>query len=314
MAKEIFVGIDVSKRTLDVAVRPGNDFWSVPNSAKGIATLVSRLSELKPTRVVLESTGGYEKQAAKALFEARVPVAVVNPRRVREFARSIGQLAKTDKLDAQVLAKFADKVRPNSVRLPTEAEARLQSLRRRRQQLLNMRVAEKNRLETIHPDLAAQVQRHLEWLDKEIKALEKEMEELIEQTPSLKQKAEIIRSAPGVGPMLTFALLAEVPELGDADRKHIAALVGVAPINQDSGARSRKRHIRGGRPAVRHVLYMATLSAIQYNPVIRAKYQRLIEAGKERQVAVVACMRHLLVILNAMVRSMQPWQPQISLS
>ncbi len=314
MAEDVFVGIDVSKHSLDVAVRPNDDFWSVKNSAKGITTLVARLSQLKPTLVVLESTGGYEKQAVKALVAARIPVAVANPRRVRDFARSTGQLAKTDKLDAQVLAKFADRVRPNPVHLSTEAEERLQGLLRRRQQLLDMRVAERNRLESIHPDLAEQVQRHIEWLEEEIRRLEEQMEELIEQESSLKQKAEIIRSVPGVGPVMTYTLLSEMPELGLLDRKQIAALAGVAPLNRDSGKRSRKRHIRGGRPVVRHVLYMATLSAIQHNPVIQRVYHRLKEAGKERLVAVVACMRKLLVILNAMVRSMQPWQPQLPLS
>jgi transposase len=309
MAEELYVGVDVSKHSLDVAVGQAGDFWSVRNNSKGIETLVARLQALAPTLVIFESTGGYELAAARALYVAEIPVAVVNPGRVRQFARSIGQLAKTDKIDARLLAHFAERVQPSPSRLPDEQEQYLMSLVRRRRQLLEARTAEINRRDSTHRALRPQLEKHIAWLSAEIEALDQQMDDFIDQHPLWSQKDEILQSAPGVGSVLSRTLLVEVPELGHLNRQQIAALIGVAPMNRDSGPKRGRRSIRGGRPAVRSVLYMGTLSAIQYNPVIRAFYQRLLENGKEKMVAVVACMRKLIVILNAMARDQRPWCP-----
>ena len=311
MTEAVYVGIDVSKATLDVAVGVKGDFWQVENNPKGIENLVERLKAVKLALVVLESTGGYEKPAANALFVSDLPVAIVNPGRVREFAKSIGQLAKTDKLDARLLAQFAEKVKPALTRLPNEDEQHLIGLVRRRRQLLEMRTAEINRQDTIHRALEVQLRSHIDWLTTEIEALNQEIDDFISQSPLHSQKDAVLRSAKGVGTVLSRTLIAEVPELGQLNRKEIAALIGVAPMNRDSGTRRGKRSIRGGRANVRSVLYMATLSAIRHNPVIRVFYQRLLDNGKEKMVAVVACMRKLLVILNAMVRDLQPWNPDL---
>lgn len=309
MTEAVFIGIDVSKATLDVAVGQNGDFWRVKNAPAGIQTLVERLEALTPALVVLESTGGYELRAASALYVAGLPVAVVNPGRVREFARSIGQLAKTDKLDARLLAAFAEKVKPAPSRLPDEKEQLLTGLVRRRRQLLEMRTAETNRLDTIHPSLVQQLRSHIDWLTTQIQALDQQIDDFIDQSPLWSHKDEVLQSTPGVGTVLSRTLLAEVPELGHLSRTQIAALIGVAPLNRDSGAKRGKRSIRGGRANVRCVLYMATLSAMQHNPVIRVFYHRLLANGKEKMVAVVACMRKLLVILNAMARDLRPWSP-----
>jgi len=307
MAEAVYIGIDVSKASLDIASGQVGDFWQIKNTSKEIENLVERLTEISPALIVLESTGGYELQAAQALYLAGLPVAVVNPGRVREFAKSIGQLAKTDKLDARLLADYAEKVKPPLSRLPDEEEQYLKSLVRRRKQLLEMRTAEINRCDTTHHTLQAKLQNHIDWLTSEIKALNDEINDFIDQSPLFSLKDEILQSAPGVGPVLSRTLLAEVPELGHLSRTKIAALIGVAPMNRDSGSKRGKRSIRGGRPSVRSVLYMATLSAIRFNPVIRAFYLRLVDKGKEKMVAIVACMRKLLVFLNAMARDMQFW-------
>lgn len=309
MTKEVYVGIDVSKAVLDVAVGQSGDFWSVKNKAIGVQTLVERLEALAPALIVLESTGGYELRAASALYMAGLRVAVVNPGRVREFAKSIGQLAKTDKLDARLLACFAARVKPAPSRLPDEKEQHLIGLVRRRRQLVDMRTAETNRLDTTHPSMQSQLRAHLQWLRDEIEALNQEIHDFINQNPLWSLKDEILRSAPGCGPVLSRTLLADVPELGHLNRGQIAALIGVAPFNNDSGPNRGKRTIRGGRTKVRGVLYMATLSAIRNNPVIAAFYRRLLDNGKLKMVAIVACMRKLLVILNAMARDMRPWNP-----
>jgi transposase len=312
MTESIYVGIDVSKAILDVAIGQAGEFWQVKNNQKGIEKLVKRLSEISPILVVLESTGGYEFSAAKALYVAGISVAVVNPSRVREFAKSIGQLAKTDKIDARLIALFAERVKPALSRLPDEDEQHLTALVRRRRQLLEMRTAEINRRDRTHHTMQAQLQSHIDWLTTEIDALNQEIDDFIDQHPLWSQKDEVLQSAPGVGAVLSRTLVAEVPELGQLNRTKIAALVGVAPMNRDSGSKRGKRCIRGGRPQVRSVLYMATLSAIRCNPVIRDFYQRLLDNGKEKMVAVVACMRKLLIILNAMARDQQPWNPVLS--
>jgi len=307
--KEVFVGIDVSKMQLDVAVGEDGAFWSVTNDSEGIQELVERLKAVSPTLVVVESTGGLETPVVAEMAAAGLSVAIVNPGRVREFAKSVGLLAKTDKLDARLLTRFAAAVKPPASRLPSEEEQYLTGLVRRRRQLLEMRTAEKNRLNTTRIALRERIDNHIAWLNKEVEALEDEIDDFIRQSPLWAKKEAILKSTPGVGPVTSCTLLSELPELGQLDRKKIAALVGVAPMNKDSGPRRGKRCIRGGRVSVRSVLYMAALTATRFNPTIRAFYLRLLENGKEKKVALIACMRKLLVILNAMIRDLEPWHP-----
>jgi transposase len=308
-AQEMYVGIDVSKEHLDVAVGEDGAFWCVPNDGEGIQELVERLLEQSPTLIVVESTGGLETPVVAEMVVAGLSIAVVNPGRVREFAKSVGLLAKTDKLDARLLARFAAAVKPAASHLPSEEEQYLTGLIRRRRQLLEMRTAEKNRLNTTQIVLRQRIDNHIAWLDKEAKSLEAEIDEFIKQSSLWANKQDILESTPGVGSVTAYTLLAELPELGQLDRKKIAALVGVAPMNKDSGPRRGKRRIRGGRPIVRSTLYMAALSATRFNPVIRAFYHRLLESGKEKKVAITACMRKLIVILNAMIRDLKSWHP-----
>ena len=304
----VFVGIDVSKERLDVANGADGETWWVENSPTGLVSLKEKLGALQPELIVLESTGGFEALALAELYAAGLRIARVNPGRVREFAKSIGQLAKTDKLDAQLLARFAQAVRPEASMLPDEDTQLVVALLNRRRQLLEMQVAEHNRLSTAPKTLRERIRKHLEWLKSEIHDLDKDLENFIQSSPLWKEKGDLLRSVPGVGNITAFTLLAELPELGSLDRKEIAALVGVAPFNLDSGHHSGKRHIHGGRPAVRSILYMATLSASRFNPVIRSFYQRLRKAGKLPKVALVACMRKLLTILNAILRSRSLWR------
>jgi transposase len=315
MAEEstsLFMGIDVSKERLDIGAGTGGATWAVENSPAGLSSLKEKLTELKPTLIVLESTGGYESLALAELYAAGFQVARVNPGRVREFAKSIGQLAKTDRLDAQLLARFAEAVRPEPSVLPSFAEQELAALVNRRRQLLEMHVAEQNRLSTAPKPVRKMILEHLDWLKSAIRKLDEGLDDFIQGSPLWKEKGELLRSVPGVGNVTAFTLLAELPELGTLDRKEIAALVGVAPLNHDSGRHSGKRRIHGGRSAVRNVLYMATLSATRFNPVIRKFYQSLLKAGKLKKVALVACMRKLLVILNAILRSHSPWRSPLA--
>lgn len=304
-----YVGIDVSKERLDVATHPSPQSWSVANDPKGIAQLVEQLTALQPSLIVVEATGGLEMPLVAELYATHLPIALVNPRRVREFARSIGLSAKTDKLDAQLLARFAEAVKPAPSRLRTSEEQYLSALLTRRRQLLDMIGAEQSRLASTHPDLQGQVETHIQWLQAEVEKLEKALGDFLRQTPLWKDKEELLRSVPGVGLVTACTLLADLPELGTLNHKKIAALVGVAPFNQDSGRRQGKRRIRGGRPRVRHVLYMATLAAVQFNPIIRRFYHNLLARGKTKKVALVACMRKLLTILNAIMAHQTPWQP-----
>ena len=301
------VGIDVSKDWLDVALGTQAQPWRVANSAEGILDLVARLRSLPVELIVLESTGGLEGLLLAELHAAGLPVARVNPGRVREFAKATGQLAKTDRLDARLLAHFAERIRPEVVRLPSEDEQYLAALVSRRRQLLEMRVAENNRLSTTPQRLQARVNKHLDWLQAEIDQLEQDIQDFIRQTPLWREKGDLLRSVPGIGDITACTLLAELPELGLLNRKEVAALVGVAPFNRDCGRSQGQRHIHGGRTSVRNVLFMATLSATRFNPVIRAFYQHLLANGKEKMVALVACMRKLLTILNAILRHRQPW-------
>ncbi len=307
---ETFVGIDVAKAKLDIFVN--GEAWQVTNDPSGISELITRLKPLPLGLIVLESTGGYESLVLGELYAAGLPVARINPGRVREFAKSVGQLAKTDVLDARILARYAELVRPTQAVMPSEEEQQLAALVNRRRQLSEMRVAEKNRLGTAPKKLRDGISAHIQWLTKEIDHIEKDMDDFIQQSPLWREKDELLKGVPGIGDVSSRTLLSELPELGRLSHKEIAALVGVAPFNCDSGRMRGKRRIRGGRSSVRSVLYMATLCCTRYNPVIRTFYQRLIRNGKEKKVAIVACMHKLLTILNAILRSRQPWRPAFS--
>ena len=307
----LFVGIDVSKDCLDVAVRPTGEAWQVSHDSRGINDLVERLGELAPQLVVLEATGGMEMVLAGELAASQLAIAVVNPRHVRDFARAAGKLAKTDALDAQVLAHFAEAMRPASRPLPDDASQELRALMARRRQLVEMITAEKNRLRTAAPRIRPKVQEHIRWLEESLVDLDRDMGDFMRSSPMWRDKDQLLRSTPGVGPVLSMTLLSDLPELGALNRGEIAALVGVAPFNRDSGALRGKRTVWGGRRQVRAALYMAALVATRYNPVLRDFYQRLCEAGKPKKVALTACMRKLLTILNVMVKHNRHWNPAI---
>lgn len=307
----VFVGIDVSKKWLDVAVIPSNESWRTENTDEAIHALMERLRARQTERIVVESTGGFEVRLVTELYKNGLPVSRVNPARVREFARSIGQLAKTDKLDAKVLARFAEAVQPPLTRLPNEAEQALSALLARRKQLLEMLTAEQNRLETAPTGIRSSLQEHIQWLRDQGKKLDREIDKFIQTHPDFKHKDEILQSTPGVGKVTASTLVANLPELGECDGKQIAALVGTAPFNRDSGFKKGKRSIQGGRAEVRQVLYMAALSATRHNCIIKTFYQRLLAAGKKKKVALVACMRKLLTILNAMLAHHSYWKPVV---
>jgi transposase len=307
-----YVGIDVSKAHLDIAVRPTNECWQENNDIQGIGSLVEKLIRLRPTLIVLEATGGYEMPGACALGAAGLPVAVINPRQARDFAKSLGRLAKTDKIDALMLARFGESVRPEPRNLPDEQALQLQALLVRRRQLIEMLVAEKNRMHTTHRTVRPHLQEHIDWLEKELSEIDHDLQDQLRQSPIWREKEDLLRSVPGIGPVTSITLLAELPELGQLNRKQIAALVGVAPFNCDSGKMRGKRAIWGGRACVRNALYMATLSASRFNPIIRTHFQHLINQGKPAKVALVACMRKLLTILNAMIHVMKAWQPRLA--
>jgi len=304
-----FVGIDVSKHQLDVAVRPRGETWTVAHDEAGLSALVARLRALAPTLIVLEATGGLEVALAGALATATLPVAVVNPRQVRDFARSTGTLAKTDRLDAQLLAQFADTVRPEPRLLPDAQAQELTALLQRRRQLVEMLTAEKNRLALASRRIRPQLQAHIEWLYKQIAQFDDDLRQLVRASPLWREKDDLLRSAPGVGPVLATTLLAALPELGRLTRQQIAALVGVAPLNRDSGTLRGRRTVWGGRAHVRAVLYMSTVVAMRHNPVVAAFYHRLRAAGKAPKLALTACMRKLLTILNAMLKHHTHWAP-----
>jgi transposase len=308
MATSSYVGIDVSKDRLDVAVLGENEEKQVCNSQAGIKELVRWMMELQPELIVVEATGGYQRAVVEACFWAGLPVAVVNPARVRQFARACGLLAKTDKLDAQVLAVFGQRVQPKLYEGKSEAEKQLSALLVRRKQVEEMLKAEQNRLRTISPSLQNSVERIIAILKEEKKRLDEQIRDLMDAQKAWHKQTEILASVPGVGMVTTATLLAELPELGKMDRKKIAALVGVAPMNYDSGKRRGYRKTKGGRTTVRSVLYMSTLVATRYNPVIQKQYQHLLKRGKEKKVALTACMRKFLTILNAMVRDQQPFR------
>lgn len=307
---EIFVGIDVSKAWLDVAVHAQKETTRFSNDEAGITSLVKKLKKLKPKLIVLEPTGGFEMLGVAELSQAGLPVAVVNGKRVRDFAKATGQIAKTDKLDARVLAHFAAAIRPEVRSLRSEDEAQLTALLTRRRQILDMLTVEKNRLVTVRARMRPDLEAHIHWLSTHLKELDQEIEEFIKGSPLWKEKDTLLQSVPGVGPVTSATMLGMLPELGHLSRQAIAALVGVAPMNKDTGNRQGKRSVYGGRADVRSVLYMAALSAKKHNPFIRKFYERLIRHGKEKKLALTACMRKLLVILNAMVRTNLPWRLQ----
>ena len=311
MGAGVFIGIDVAQATLDVAVRPSGERWQAANDARGIAELVPRLQALSPTLLVLEATGGLELPLLAALGGAGQPVVAVNPRQVRDFAKAVGKLAKTDAIDAQVLAHFAEAVRPTVRPLPDAMTQTLAALVTRRRQLVEMLVAEDNRRRSAPAAIRADIQAHIDWLRKRLKDLDKELGQALRASPLWRAQEDLLRSVPGIGPTVTATLLAELPEPGTLDRKQIAALVGVAPLNRDSGTLRGKRSVWGGRAAVRAALYMAALVATRRNPVIRALYARLLAAGKVKKVALTACMRKLLVILNALLKHRTHWAPPI---
>ncbi len=310
-SSECFVGIDVSKADLEVAFLPEERVEKASNNERGISALVEELRALSPTLIVLEATGGLEVPAVGAFALAELPVVVMNPRQVRDFAKASGKLAKTDSIDALVLAQFGQLMRPEPRPLKDEQTQELEALITRRRQLVEMLTAEKNRLgRALQKRMQRDIKAHITWLEKRLKDVNQDLQNTISNTPLWREKDKIIRSVPGAGPVLSVTLLAKLPELGKLDRRQIAALVGVAPFNCDSGKYRGHRRVWGGRSSVRSALYMATIAAIRFNPVIKAHYQRLLQAGKKPKVAITACMRKLLIILNAMMRDHTLWTAQ----
>ena len=284
---EVYVGIDVSKARLDVAVRPSGEGWQITHDTHGIATLVERLQALAPVLVVLEATGGMELPLAGELAAGGLPVVVVNPRQVRDFAKATGKLAKTDSIDAHVLAHFAGAVQPALRPLPDASAQELRALSVRRRQVIEMLTAEKNRWGMARPSVRPGIKDHITWLERTLAGLDEDLGRALRESPVWREKEELLRSVPGVGPVLSFTLLAELPELGTLGRRQVAALVGIAPLNRDSGTLRGKRTIWGGRASVRAALYMAALAATRFNPLIRAFYQRLCSTGKAKKVALI---------------------------
>jgi transposase len=309
---QTFIGIDVSKATLDVAILPSTETFSVENHKSAFPALVERLQALSPRCIVLEASGGYEMAVAASLAAASLPVAVVNPRNAREFAKATGRLAKTDRLDSLVLAHFAEAVKPQCRPIKSSAQRELDELLGRRRQLVEMHVAEQNRLgQATTSAVQKEIKAHLAWLEKRISSTDTQLKDQLKRSPVWRERDNLLKSVPGIGAVTSTTLLAALPELGLLCRKKIAALVGVAPINDESGKRRGKRRIMHGRAHLRSVLYMAALTAARCNPVIKSFYKRLIAAGKPHKVAMTACMRKLLVIINTMVRNNSSWNPDI---
>lgn len=312
---EIFAGIDVSKAYLDSATRPDRPPGRDPNDAAGIASLVARLKPLAPALVVVEATGGLELPLVAALQVAGIPVAAINPRQARDFAKASGRLAKTDRIDAEVLAHFAQAIRPEARPLPSAEVQALDALLSRRQQLLGMRVMESNRLGACSDStVRAGLERHLAWLAAEAAEADRLLAEAVQASPAWKERDELQQSIPGLGPVTSLTLLAALPELGSLDGGKLSALVGLAPFADDSGARRGGRHVRGGRAAVRRVLYLAALSAVRYNPAMKTFRDRLAARGKKAKVILTAVARKLLVIANAVVRTGRRWEPELALA
>jgi len=310
MEAERWVGIDVSKARLDVALGVAGELLWVANDARGIASLVARLVELAPELVVLEASGGLQTALVAELGAAPLPVVVVNPRQVRDFARATGQLAKTDALDARMLALFAERIRPQVRPLPGEQELELKALVARRRELVEMITAERNRLDRAPKLLHKEISAHIRWLESRLKDRDRDLDQMLRSSPLWREREDLLRAVPGVGPVLCATLLADLPELGALSRHQIAKLVGVAPLNCDSGTMRGRRAVWGGRAQVRAALYMATLAAVRCNPALKTFYLRLRSAGKPAKVALTAAMRKLLTVLNAMLKHHTHWSPQ----
>ena len=312
-AQPQWVGIDVSKATLDICVYPSGAQWQVANLQAQLDGLAEHLGALAPERIVLEASGGYQAAVVAALVERELPVVVANPRQVRDFARAIGQLAKTDRIDAHVLARFGEAIRPDVRRMPDATTRAVRALVSRRRQLQDMLTAEQNRLvsaavQDAPEPLRNQLGEHIDWLRRQLADIDDDLQRQLRESPVWREREDLLRTIPGIGPVTSATLLAHVPELGHLDRKAIAKLVGVAPLNDDSGTLHGRRHIWGGRAAVRATLYMAALVATRRNPTIRTFYTRLRSAGKPAKVALVACMRKLLVLCNSVLRTATPWR------
>jgi transposase len=305
--KEPYVGIDISKDFLDIATHPRLKSISLANNDAGISEAVTYLKKITPVLVVMEATGGFEMPLAAALGTAMIPVAVVNPRQIRDYARSMGKLAKTDTLDAQVMADFAAAVHPEPRPLSDDQTQELKDILTRRSQLIEMITAEKNRLSRARRPVSDHIKAHIAWLEQELDGMNSDLKRFIQESPFWRESDNLLQSVPGVGPILSSTLLAELPELGKLDRKKIAALVGVAPLNRDSGKFRGRRSVWGGRSKVRAALYMSTLVATKRNFVIKGFYERLVAAGKAKKAAIIACMHKLLTILNAMMKHQTPW-------
>jgi transposase len=310
----VFIGIDVSKERLDCYCRPTGITSSYDNTPIGIADLIKWVQAQQPQLIVLEATGGLERPLVSEIFAARLPMVVVNPRQVRDFARAIGQLAKTDQIDAAVIAHFGEAVNPEVRPLPDQLTRQMDALMTRRRQLVQMLAAERNHLVSAPAQVQNYVKEHISHLEELIKKLDQDIDQMITGSPIWKTKDDLLRSVKGVGPVLSRTLLAELPELGRLSRQEISKLVGVAPLNNDSGKYKGKRSCWGGRASVRGPLYMATLAATRYNPVIKEFYERLIAKGKAKKVAIVACMRKMLITLNAIVKSNKPWDASFAQS
>ena len=308
-ADERYIGVDVSASELVVGVLPAGEVWQVANDPEGISELRRRIGELSPSLIVMEASGGYESGVAGELVDAGMPAVIINPRQTREFARATGRLAKTDTIDALTLARFGQAVQPQVRPLPGKKEKELRALVDRRRQIVDMITAERNRRPKATPYVRQQIEQHIAWLQSQLDDLGDDLDQFIKSSPTWRAKDDLLQSVPGVGDVSSRVLLVELPELGQLNRKEIACLVGVAPHNRDSGTFRGKRSVWGGRGNVRSALYMATLVACRFNPVIRAFYERLCEAGKPKKVALVASMRKLLTILNVIVRDQSPWDP-----
>ena len=306
--EQTYVGVDIAKARLDVALGNKKEVKSFTNDEAGVDALVTYLQEYHPTTIVMEATGGLEKLISGVLVEANLPVAIVNPRQVRDYAKAKGKLAKTDIIDARIMAEFACDIHPAPRPLADKQTEEIKSIMARRRQVVGMLTMEKNRLSSATKSVKPLISAHIEWLKHQLKEIDKNLDEQIRNSPIWREKEDLLRSVPGVGPVLSITLMGSLPELGRLNRKQIAALVGVAPMNRDSGTMRGKRTIRGGRSNVRAALYMATLAATRFNPVIKAYYNHLLAQGKAKKLALTACMRKLLIILNSMVRNNCHWQ------
>lgn len=313
MSEQQWVGIDVCYQHLDVYIRPSEKFFQVTNNEVGIGKLVQTLNNIQPELVVLEATGGMEIEAVIQLTQAGLAVAVINPRQARDFAKATGQLAKTDAIDAKVLAQFADAIRPEVRQISDESSRQLEDLVQRRRQISNMITAEKNRRRGKTNSVTASIDEHIEWLEQQLKEIESQIKQAIAVNQDWQQKQKLLTSVPGVGEVVAVTLISSLPELGTLSHKSISYLVGVAPLNRDSGKFRGKRRIWGGRAKIRCVLYMAALVAIRFNPPIKTFYERLIQKGKLKKVAITACMHKLLIFLNAMMKNNQTWRHEVSI-